>query len=114
MRVRRVAATVFLALGVVLTVTGIALVGTRITAATAVVREVGSDFGAAYFLGSSGGAGEVFAAIVPLVVVVLGIVVSAFAYPRVVAPGESVATARIGWHPLASREAIREAGRGRY
>lgn len=114
MRVRRLIAVLLLALGAVLVIAGIALVAARIGVATEVVRETGAGFAAAYFLGSAAATTDLLSSIVPIVLIVLGFVLSALAYGRVVSPGESVATARIGWHPLASREAIREAGRGRY
>lgn len=107
-------AVLVLTLGVVLVVAGIVLVAARIGVATDIVRETGADFAAAYFLGSAAAPADLFSSIAPIVVLVLGFVLSALAYGRVVSPGESVATARIGWHPLASREAIREAGKGRY
>lgn len=114
MRVRRLIAVLVLALGVVLVIAGVVLIAARIGVATDVVRETGADFAAAYFLGSATAPADLVSSIGPIVLVVLGLVLSALAYGRVVSPGESVATARIGWHPLASREAIREAGRGRY
>ncbi|WP_413318471.1 hypothetical protein AA0Z99_00570 [Agrococcus sp. 1P02AA] len=114
MRVRRLIAVLVLALGGVLVIVGITMVADRIGVAMSIVRETGAEFAAAYFFGGSSAPGDLFASIVPIVLIVLGFVVTGVAYPRAVSPGTSVATARIGWHPFASREAVREAGRGRY
>lgn len=113
MRARRWMPVILLTLAAVLVLVGVVLAGARVAQAADIARETGVDLAAAYFLGTAATPIDLVASIAPIVLVVVGIVLAAATYGRVVSSGESVAMVRLGMHPLASREEMRQAGRGR-